>query len=96
MCSGSVTFRQWRRRFFTLMQLSQYKFVLCSYTPRDTQPKEYLVLDEGYTVDYFTPEEGEQVSAMSYSYPHATMEPRLTASHSHGMQRVKVVCECKG
>lgn len=66
MCSGDVIFRQWQRRFFTLMQLSQYKFVLCCYNPRDTQPKDYLVLEEGYTVNYFTPKPEDNVSEIVF------------------------------
>ena len=33
------------------MQLSQYKFILCTYQPRDTHPREHILL-EGFTVDY--------------------------------------------
>jgi len=45
-------FKQRKRIFLSLVQLSQYKFVLCSYQPKDTHPKDTLMLDQGLTVEY--------------------------------------------
>ena len=50
-------FKQLRRRFFALMQLSQYKFLLCTYQPGGTQPKEHLLLED-FTVEYASEEGG--------------------------------------
>ena len=50
-CSGDSKFKQWRLRFLTLTQITQFKSVLCYYRPKDTQPHEFVDL-EGYTVDY--------------------------------------------
>ena len=40
------------------MQLSQYKFLLCAYYPNSAQPKETLLLSEGFTVEYPSGEGG--------------------------------------
>ena len=40
-----------------LMQQDQYKFVLCTYNTRDSQPRETLPLDD-FNVDYLNDEEG--------------------------------------
>ena len=41
------------------MQQDQYKFVLCTYNTRDTQPRDILPLDD-FNVDYLNDEEGER------------------------------------
>ena len=51
-------FKQQKRRFLALMQLSQYKFLLCAYYPNGAQPKETLLLSEGFTVEYPSGEGG--------------------------------------
>ena len=51
-------FKQQKRRFFALMQLSQYKFLLCAYYPNNAQPKETLLLSEGFIVEYPSGEGG--------------------------------------
>ena len=56
--SGDFMFKQQKRRFFALMQLSQYKFLLCAYYPNSTQPKETLLLSEGFIVEYPSGEGG--------------------------------------
>ena len=55
---GSM-FKHCKKRFFTLIQLSQYKFIFCYYHPNGTQPKETLLLDQGLTVEYAS-DNGEQ------------------------------------
>ena len=57
-CSGDFMFKQQKRRFLALMQLSQYKFLLCAYYPNSAQPKETLLLSEGFTVEYPSGEGG--------------------------------------
>ena len=49
---GDSVFKQRKKRFFALIQLSQYKFLFCSYQPNSSQPKETLLLDQGLTVEY--------------------------------------------
>ena len=49
---GSSMFKQKKKRYFTLIQLTQYKFLFCSYQPNGTQPKESLLLDQELTVEY--------------------------------------------
>ena len=48
------------------MQQDQYKFVLCTYNPRDTQPRETLPLDDEYTVDYQNEEENGEYGTVSW------------------------------
>ena len=50
-------FKRLCRQFFALMQLSQYKFLLCTYEPGGVQPKTTLLL-EGFTVEYPSMEGG--------------------------------------
>uniref|UniRef100_A0A671T6Y7 Ca2+-dependent activator protein for secretion a n=1 Tax=Sinocyclocheilus anshuiensis TaxID=1608454 RepID=A0A671T6Y7_9TELE len=45
------------KRFFVLVQVSQYTFVMCSYREKKAEPVELLQLD-GYTVDYTDPQPG--------------------------------------
>ena len=47
-----------------LMQQDQYKFVLCTYNPRDSQPRETLPLDD-FNVDYLNDEEGKPLAKCS-------------------------------
>ena len=51
---GDSMFKQKKKRFFSLLQLSQYKFLFCSYHPHASMPKdsEMLLLDQGLTVEY--------------------------------------------
>ena len=56
-CKGDLVFKQWKRRFFVLMQLtSQYRFLLCSYKPMETVPQKQFVLDR-YSVECLSNEE---------------------------------------
>uniref|UniRef100_A0A8D2PGB9 Calcium dependent secretion activator n=1 Tax=Zosterops lateralis melanops TaxID=1220523 RepID=A0A8D2PGB9_ZOSLA len=48
---------RWKKRFFVLVQVSQYTFAMCSYREKKAEPQELLQLD-GYTVDYTDPQPG--------------------------------------
>ena len=48
---GGNLFHTWKKRFFAIVQLSEYKFVLSHYKPKTAHPKQLVVL-EGYVADY--------------------------------------------
>nr|CAB3227414.1 calcium-dependent secretion activator 1-like [Phallusia mammillata] len=52
---GRTVWKKWKRRYFILVQVSQYNFAMCSYQERKTEPNEMMQLD-GFTVDYTVPE----------------------------------------
>ncbi|CAF1039924.1 unnamed protein product [Rotaria sordida] len=47
--------KTWKRRYYALVQISQYCFATCSYRERKSEPTEMMPL-EGYTVDYAEPD----------------------------------------
>lgn len=48
---GRNVWKRWKRRYYVLVQVSQYTFALCSYHDKKGEPNEMIQLD-GYTVDY--------------------------------------------
>ncbi|KAJ8980725.1 hypothetical protein NQ317_019220 [Molorchus minor] len=43
--------KKWKKRYYVLVQVSQYTFAMCSYKEKKSEPSEMMQLD-GYTVDY--------------------------------------------
>ncbi|XP_058501607.1 calcium-dependent secretion activator 2 isoform X2 [Solea solea] len=56
---GQRLWKRWKRRYFVLVQVSQYTFAMCSYREKKAEPQELMQL-EGYTVDYCDPQPGLQ------------------------------------
>ncbi|CAF0748850.1 unnamed protein product [Adineta ricciae] len=54
---GKNVWKTWKRRYYALVQVSQYWFAICSYREKKSEPTETMPL-EGYTVDYAEPDNG--------------------------------------
>ncbi|KAF7702047.1 calcium-dependent secretion activator 2 isoform X2 [Silurus meridionalis] len=63
---GQRLWKRWKRRYFVLVQVSQYTFAMCSYREKKSEPHELMQLD-GYTVDYSDPQPGLQGGQVFFS-----------------------------
>ncbi|XP_037078601.1 LOW QUALITY PROTEIN: calcium-dependent secretion activator-like, partial [Pollicipes pollicipes] len=62
-CLGKTCWKKWKRRYFVLVQVSQYTFAMCTYREKKSEPTEMMQLD-GYTVDYMEPASAQLMVGM--------------------------------
>ena len=67
---GKNVWKRGKKRYFVLVQVSQYVFAMCSYREKKSDPTEIMQLD-GFTVEYCDQVQGEKSTAkvLYYSTP---------------------------
>lgn len=68
-CQGSYIFKERKSRFLALILLSQFRFLLCHYLPRDKYPRDLISLD-GCNVDYLNKGNVIHARNMNFSSNH--------------------------
>lgn len=68
---GKSAWKKWKRRYFVLVQVSQYTFAMCTYKEKKSEPSEMMQLD-AYTVDYIEAASGECSLLLQEQTPVAT------------------------
>jgi len=81
---GKRVWRTCKKRYFVLVQVSQYTFAVCSYKDRKAEPMEMLQL-KGFTVDYCEHQAGKISQPPAMTYEKCDFQSLMSCSrHSQG------------